>query len=147
MYTAQGHPAHFELGVSPQLRFCRQVPLPAIRDVVVVLHTLFGNAATCPVKQGLLRTTRAHGRTERAVKVSFATGGNGSGGIVRFHANQNADWIAREELPDAGTDGKFAAAEDIPRDAETRSNQVIVAGRQRAIGTDRPTRTWRTRVG
>src|SRR6267378_617122 len=135
MNAAQGYPADFQLGVPPQLRFCRQVPLPAIRDVAVVFNALLWTATRTPVKE--VNTVGSRGQ----IQVSFAARRDGFGGVVRFDPHQNSHGIAGEELSDAGTDGKSAGAEDIPGDAETRSNQVIVAGRQRAIGANSGTCT------
>src|SRR6266404_8905681 len=139
MDAAQGYPADLQLCVPPQLCFRRKIPLPGIGQVVVVLDSLFWAATGYPVKQG-------HPRRKRSIEVPHASRRNRSGSIVGFHPDQNADGITREELPNAGAQRELASAEYIPGDSETRSNQVIVAGRQRAVCADGTTCPWGTCV-
>ena len=140
MDAPQCYPANFQLRVLPQFSFRCEVPLPTVSNVVVVLNALLWTATGSPVKE-----VRPHG-SRAQIQQAFAAGRDGFGGIVRFDPHQNSHGIAGEELPDASPQGKSTGAEDIPSHSETRSNQVIVAGCQRAVGANRSTGTCRTGV-
>ena len=116
----------FEGGVTGEFLLDHEVPLPAIRDLVV-------DALGCDRTRPEDGARRRSGVKEAIVALGAIRARTIVGGSERYRkgvveTDLQADAFALVELTDTSANGSLAVSERIPADAQSRRNQMVVVG-------------------
>src|SRR5260370_14380370 len=139
MDTAISYPAHFEFAVSPQDRFCSQIPLPTVGLLCTRIQTLLRRAAQGDaesVSRGDAVVQVRGAQNPGTVQRDGTSGAHAVGSVDRSHADREQT-VTREELPNARAERETSRSKNVPGDAHTRCDHVVVVADQRAVLEER----------